>query len=63
MDEEIERLLISVRADTAGFSRDVAAMRAELGAVLSALLGPDPAPASSADLARLMERFPDGRGD
>jgi len=30
MDEEIERLLISVRADTAGFARDVAAMRAEL---------------------------------
>src|SRR3954470_8807567 len=30
MDEEIERLLVSVRADTAGFSRDVATMRAEL---------------------------------
>ena len=30
MDEEIERLLISVRADTAGFAKDVAAMRAEL---------------------------------
>jgi phage-related minor tail protein len=30
MDEEIERLLVSVRADTAGFARDVAAMRAEL---------------------------------
>jgi len=30
MDEEIERLLISVRADTGGFARDVAAMRAEL---------------------------------
>jgi len=30
MDEEIERLLISVRADTSGFARDVAAMRAEL---------------------------------
>lgn len=30
MDEEIERLLISVRADTSLFTRDVAAMRAEL---------------------------------
>jgi hypothetical protein len=30
MDEEIERLLVSVRADTAGFARDVAAMRGEL---------------------------------
>ncbi len=30
MDEEIERLLVSVRADTAGFARDVAAMRTEL---------------------------------
>ncbi len=30
MDEEIERLLISVRADTALFARDVQTMRAEL---------------------------------
>jgi len=30
MDEEIERLLVSVRADTSGFARDVAAMRGEL---------------------------------
>lgn len=30
MDEEIERLVVAVRADTAGFARDVAAMRAEL---------------------------------
>lgn len=30
MDEEIERLVVSVRADTAVFARDVAAMRAEL---------------------------------
>ena len=30
MDEEIERLMVSVRADTAGFARDVAAMRSEL---------------------------------
>src|SRR6185503_11377550 len=30
MDEEIESLLVSVRADTAGFARDVAAMRGEL---------------------------------
>lgn len=30
MDEEIERLVVSVRADTQGFARDVAAMRAEM---------------------------------
>jgi phage-related minor tail protein len=30
MDDEIERLVVSVRADTQGFSRDVSAMRAEL---------------------------------
>jgi hypothetical protein len=30
MDEEIERLVVRVRADTAGFARDVAAMRGEL---------------------------------
>jgi phage-related minor tail protein len=30
MDEEIERLIVSVRADTQGFARDVGAMRAEL---------------------------------
>ncbi|HEX8258634.1 MAG TPA: tail tape measure protein [Allosphingosinicella sp.] len=30
MDEEIERLVIGVRADTAGFARDVAEMRAQL---------------------------------
>ena len=30
MDEEIERLVVSVRADTSGFARDVAAMRGEL---------------------------------
>jgi phage-related minor tail protein len=30
MDEEIERLVVSVRADTAGFARDVATMRGEL---------------------------------
>ncbi|PZQ61846.1 MAG: tail tape measure protein [Sphingomonas taxi] len=30
MDEEIERLVIGVRADTAGFARDVDAMRAML---------------------------------
>jgi hypothetical protein len=30
MDEEIERLVVAVRADTAGFARDVATMRAEL---------------------------------
>jgi hypothetical protein len=30
MDEEIERLVVSVRADTRGFANDVGAMRAEL---------------------------------
>jgi phage-related minor tail protein len=30
MDEEIERLIVSVRADTGVFARDVAAMRSEL---------------------------------
>jgi phage-related minor tail protein len=30
MDEEIERLIVSVRADTRGFASDVSAMRAEL---------------------------------
>ncbi|MDQ3247068.1 MAG: tail tape measure protein [Pseudomonadota bacterium] len=30
MDEEIERLVISVRADTAAFARDVSTMRGEL---------------------------------
>jgi phage-related minor tail protein len=30
MDEEIERLVISVRADTAAFARDVTTMRSEL---------------------------------
>jgi hypothetical protein len=30
MDEEIERLIVSVRADTGAFARDVAQMRAEL---------------------------------
>jgi len=35
MDEEIERLLVSVRADTGAFSRDVAEMRAQLAGPLS----------------------------
>ena len=30
MDEEIERLVVSVRADTSAFARDVTAMRGEL---------------------------------
>jgi hypothetical protein len=30
MDDEIERLVVSVRADTSGFARDVQAMRAQL---------------------------------
>ncbi len=36
MDEEIEQLVISVRADTQGFARDVAAMRGELDGPLAA---------------------------
>ena len=36
MDEEIERLLVSVRADTGGFARDVAEMRGELEGPLAA---------------------------
>lgn len=36
MDEEIERLVVSVRADTAAFASDVAAMRAELEGPLAA---------------------------
>lgn len=36
MDEEIERLVVSVRADTQGFARDVAAMRSELDGPLTA---------------------------
>jgi phage-related minor tail protein len=35
MDEEIERLLVSVRADTGGFARDVAEMRAQLDGPLA----------------------------
>ena len=35
MDEEIERLVVSVRADTAGFARDVAEMRAALSGPLA----------------------------
>lgn len=36
MDEEIERLLVSVRADTSSFARDVADMRAQLEGPLAA---------------------------
>ena len=39
MDEEIERLVVSVRADTAGFARDVGAMRSELEGPLVAGAG------------------------
>lgn len=35
MDEEIERLVVSVRADTAGFARDVDAMRGTLDGPLA----------------------------
>jgi phage-related minor tail protein len=36
MDEEIERMIVSVRADTGGFSRDLAQMRSELDGPLAA---------------------------
>ena len=36
MDEEIERLVVSVRADTRAFAADVSAMRAELDGPFSA---------------------------
>lgn len=39
MDEEIERLVVSVRADTAAFSRDVAQMRGDLEGPLAAGAG------------------------
>ena len=39
MDEEIERLVVSVRADTATFARDVSAMRNELEGPLAAGVG------------------------
>jgi phage-related minor tail protein len=39
MDEEIDRLVVSVRADTSGFARDVAAMRGELEGPLVAGAG------------------------
>ena len=39
MDEEIERLLVSVRADTGGFARDVAEMRSQLDGGLAESAG------------------------
>lgn len=36
MDEEIERMMISVRADTQGFARDVAEMRGQIDGPLEA---------------------------
>lgn len=39
MDEQIERMVVSVRADTASFARDVAAMRGELEGPLAAGVG------------------------
>lgn len=39
MDEEIERLVVSVRADTSAFARDVASMRTELEGPLAAGAG------------------------
>lgn len=39
MDEQIERLVVSVRADTASFARDVAAMRGELEGPLASGVG------------------------
>lgn len=39
MDEQIERMVVSVRADTAGFARDVASMRGELEGPLAVGVG------------------------
>jgi hypothetical protein len=39
MDQEIERLVVSVRADTSAFARDVATMRGELEGPLAAGAG------------------------
>lgn len=39
MDEQIERMVVSVRADTQTFARDVAAMRGELEGPLAAGVG------------------------
>ena len=39
MDDEIEQLVVSVRADTAGFARDVATMRGQLEGPLAAGAG------------------------
>jgi hypothetical protein len=39
MDEQIERMVVSVRADTATFARDIAAMRGELEGPLAAGVG------------------------
>jgi hypothetical protein len=39
MDEEIERLVVSVRADTSAFARDIATMRGQLEGPLSAGAG------------------------
>ena len=39
MDEQIERMVVSVRADTGAFARDVAAMRGELEGPLAAGVG------------------------
>lgn len=39
MDEEIEQLLVSVRADTQGFGRDVAVMRGQIDGTLIEGLG------------------------
>lgn len=39
MDDEIEQLMVSVRADTQGFARDVATMRSQIDGPLSDGLG------------------------
>ena len=39
MDEQIERMVVSVRADTASFARDISAMRGELEGPLAAGVG------------------------
>ena len=57
--EEIERLVISVRADTAAFSRDVSTMRAELEGPLVAGVGRDPL--VTRGLVRPLPLHPQGR--
>jgi SLT domain-containing protein len=62
MDEEIERLVISVRADTAAFARDVTTMRSELEGPLVQGVGRAGRLIDSA-LSRAIESGKSGFGD